>query len=91
MVFIIKYSSENPAERGKLNMAREGDEIILLQNGVFWAIDTAIDPYLEKGLSFFALEDDLLARGYRTDDSKVPTITYDGLIEIVERQEQSVG
>lgn len=91
MLIIVKYGPENPAEQGKLALAAEGDEVVLLQNGIFWAISEKLAPVLAKGLKVYALESDLLARGYSPAAAKTPLITYDGLLDIVERQEKSLG
>jgi tRNA 2-thiouridine synthesizing protein B len=91
MLVLIKYGCENKAESWKMDMANENDAIVLVQNGVFWAISEEIDPYLEKNLNVVALEPDFAARGYTEEDSKVPLISYDDLVSIIEAQPKSMG
>lgn len=91
MLIIVKYGPENPAEQGKLALAAEGDEVVLLQNGVFWAISEQLAPVQARGVKVYALESDWLARGYAPSTAKTPLITYDGFLDIVERQEKSLG
>lgn len=90
MLILIKYASENPGERWKLEMSNKEDSIVLLQNGVLWAIADDIDPYLQNE-NIVALDTDLLARGYTEEDSKVPMINYDDLVTLIEKNEQSMG
>ncbi len=91
MLVLIKYGCNNPAEAWKMDMAKEDDAIVLIQNGVFWAISEELDPYLAKNLNIVALEPDITARGYSEEDSKVPLISYDDLVSIIEAQPKSMG
>lgn len=90
MLVIIKYGAENPGERWKMETADESDSIVLIQNGVFWAISEEIDPYLNNR-NVVALKPDLTARGYQESDSKVPLIDYPGLVDLIEKNERSMG
>ena len=90
MLVLIKYGCENPGDCWKMEMASENDAIVLIQNGVLWAISDEIDPYLQKR-NIQALDTDLFARGYHKEDSKVALINYDGLVSLLETHEQSMG
>jgi tRNA 2-thiouridine synthesizing protein B len=90
MLILIKYASENPGDSWKIEMANEEDSVVLLQNGVLWAISDDIDPYLEK-TKIMALDTDFLARGYKAEDSKVPLISYDDLVTLIEKHPQTMG
>lgn len=87
-LILVKYGPDHPAERLKLSSAREGDCVVLIQNGVYWAACNAI-----KGVnaSVYAVKDDLLARGYEEGQFDVELIDYDALVELVERNEVFVG
>jgi len=91
MLIVIKYGPENAAERGKVAMAFDDDEIVLLQNGAFWAVSPEICALVDRGIKVYVIESDLYARGYTERESFVPLITYDGMIDIIERQEKSMG
>lgn len=91
MLIMIKYGPDNVAERSKLEHARAGDEIVLIQNGVFWASTNEIDQYLKADIKAYALDDDCAARGYSEDALSMPMISYDGFIDIIERQEKSIS
>jgi len=89
MLVLIKYGFENLAERWKLEVSGENDTIVLIQNGIFWAISQEIDPYLNRKI--FALEPDMEARGYSKEDLKVPVIDYAGLVDLIEANPRSMG
>ena len=74
----------------KIEVANENDTIVLIQNGVLWAISDEIEPYIKKR-NIQVIDSDLFARGYRKEDSKVPLINYDGLVSLIEKNPQSMG
>ena len=90
MLVLIKYGCENPGDCWKMEVANENDTIVLIQNGVLWAISDEIEPYIKKR-NIQAIDSDLFARGYRKEDSKVPLINYDGLVSLFEKNPQSMG
>ncbi|WP_075064455.1 sulfurtransferase complex subunit TusB [Ornatilinea apprima] len=90
MLVIIKYGAENPGERWKMETTDESDSIVLIQNGVFWAISEEIDPFINHR-NIFALKPDFIARGYQESDSKVPLIDYSDLVDLIEKNEKSMG
>jgi len=92
-MILIKYSDENPISMDLLDIAKEGDEVVLIQDGVLFALGEPPKIYevLGRGAKVYAVREDLEARGYEEEDSIVPFISYDELIEIVERNEKSIG
>ncbi len=91
MVILVKYGFENNISCKKMDLADAKDTVVLLQNGVFWAFDKKMDSLREKGVNVFAIKDDFLARGYKEDDSKVPLISYVDFIDIVEKDQKTIG
>jgi len=91
MLMLVKYGCDNTADCHKFSLAVPGDQIVLIQNGVFWAMNEALDPYLEKGVEVYAIQPDFEARGFSETDSKVPLISYDGFIELLENTERTLG
>ena len=88
MLILIKYGPENPAERWKLEAARPTDQVVLIQNGIFWAIT---EPSMLDGKKVSLLQPDLEARGYKAEESKWPVIDYVSLISLIEENPQSMS
>ena len=87
---LVKYGVDNPAEKIKLQIANENDKVVLIQNGVYWAVLEDVTE-LTKG-KVYVLKGDLEARGYcETDVKGVELIDYDGFIELVEQEEKFIG
>ena len=91
MLIMIKYGPDNAGEKSKLEHARPGDEIVLIQDGVYWATTKDIEGYLKDDIKVHALVCDCEARGYDEVSLGIPIINYDGFIDIVERQEKSIS
>ncbi|MGJ8455824.1 sulfurtransferase complex subunit TusB [Pseudothermotoga sp. U03pept] len=87
-LILIKYGPNNPAERIKLYAATDEDDVVLIQNGVYWALE---DFKSHTKASVFAIKDDFLSRGYSESDSKVPLIDYGRFVELVEKHPKSIG
>jgi tRNA 2-thiouridine synthesizing protein B len=85
---LIKYGYDNPAEKVKMKTTKEEDSVVLIQNGVFWALKDEIKDVKGK---IYAIKEDFLARGYSTEDSKVELIDYPSFIDILEREEKFIG
>ena len=85
-LIVIKYGKKNVAETIKFSAARKGDSVVLVQDGIFWALDK-VDIEAEV----FAVIDDVKARGYSAEDLTVPSIAYEGFVEIIEKSEKTVG
>lgn len=87
-LIIVKYGPNNPAEKIKLETATENDDVVLLQNGVYWILQD-VKKYTKANV--YALRDDFLARGYDESDSSVPLISYAQLVELIEKHPKSIG
>jgi len=85
---LIKYGVHHPIESTKLECANENDRVVLIQDGVFWAVTDGIK---EIKAQVYALREDLLARGYQEDISHVPLIGYPELVDIIEKESNSIG
>ncbi|HNR79653.1 MAG TPA: DsrH/TusB family sulfur metabolism protein [Mesotoga infera] len=85
-LIVIKYGKQNVAESLKFMATRKGDSVVLVQDGIFWALDE-----LNTEAEVFAIIDDVKARGYSADDLTVPSITYDEFVEIIEKSEKTIG
>jgi len=83
---VVKNGPDNSAERIKISAAKDGDKVVLVQDGVFWGLNE-----LATKAEVFALKDDIEARGYSANDVTVPLITYEDFIDIVEECEKSIG
>jgi len=87
-LILIKHGMHHAVERLKLNCAVEGDDVVLVQDGVFWAISEEIKAI--KG-NVSAIADDFQARGYCPDRSLVPLVSYADVIEIIEGQPKIIS
>ncbi|ABV33873.1 MULTISPECIES: DsrH/TusB family sulfur relay protein [Pseudothermotoga] len=85
-LILVKYGVDHPVEKLKIENAKAGDKIVLIQNGVFWALKK-----YETKAKIFAIKDDFLSRGYKEEDSQVPLIDYPQFIELVESEPQFIG
>ncbi|MGQ9856837.1 MAG: sulfurtransferase complex subunit TusB [Fervidobacterium sp.] len=87
---LVKYGVDNPAERVKFEIANENDKIVLIQNGVFFAVVEDVTKLTKAEV--YALKNDLEARGFCTADVKnVKLVDYDGLVELIEKEEKFIG
>ena len=91
MVIMIKYGLYHEIEKRKMSFAKNGDTVVLIQNGIFWTIGEVYKKYVKDGVRVVALKDDYLARGYEEKSSPVPLISYDEFIEILEKDHRFVG
>lgn len=90
MLILIKYGTENPAEHWKLDMASADDVIVLIQNGIFWAITDEGRKALD-GKKVYVVQADLDARGYTAEDCPFETVDYAGFVELLEQNERSMS
>ena len=88
-LILIKHGLENPVEKIKMKAAKDEDSIVLIQNGIFWAIGN--DALKDVRGKIYALEEDLLARGYKKEDSKVELIDYASFLDVVEKEDKFIG
>lgn len=88
MFILIKYGPENPAERWKMEAAAPEDQIVLIQNGIFWAI---AEPAFLKGKKVAVVQPDLEARGYSSQACSFPLVDYPGFITLLEENPKSMS
>lgn len=88
MLILIKFGPENPAERWKLTAANAADQVLLLQNGVFWA---ASEPEALAGKNVAIVLADWQVRGYAAERCPWPLVDYAGLIELIEQNPKSMA
>ncbi len=91
MVILIKYGPENTAERLKILAAEKGDTVVLIQDGIFWAIEEKTDIRIPENVKVVAIKDDYLARGYKEEGATVPLISYEEFIEITEKDNKIIS
>ena len=91
MVILIKYGPENAAEKLKILAADKGDTVVLIQDGIFWAIEEKTDIRIPENVKVVAIKDDYLARGYKEENAPIPLINYDQFIEIVEKDTKIIS
>ena len=85
---MVKEGRGNIGAKMKLVVAREDDDIVLIQDGVFWMLEQ-IQGVTKGRVS--VLKEDLLARGYTEDATSLPIIDYGGLVELIEKHERFIG
>lgn len=87
-LILIKHGLHHAVEETKLRCAADGDDVVLVQDGVFWAISEEIKAIKGK---VSAIEDDFLARGYCPERSLVPLIGYAEMVDIIEAQPKTIS
>ena len=80
--------------QGFIDLMREGDELLLLANGVYGAlVDAEINIPLEQLLDsgkLYVLKDDLLARGIPASSTPQATlISYEGFVDLVVKHQNT--
>ncbi len=93
MLMIVKYPPSREISRKKLELAKEGDVVVLIQDAVLYALgDPVIDELREKGIEVYALREDFEIRGYSEDQSKVGLVDYSQFVDlVVEKGEKTIG
>jgi tRNA 2-thiouridine synthesizing protein B len=87
-LILVKYGVHHPIEKTKLECAQDADQVVLIQDGVFWALNDDITQVKGK---VSAIKDDFLARGYPETASRVPLTSYAEFVEIVEQEPKTIG
>ena len=83
MLFIINKSPfASRALDSCLQVADKGDTILFIEDGVFAGRLTNLEKVKEKGIVLYALKADVEARGI---SSSLPVVDYDGLVNLVEK------
>lgn len=85
-LILVKYGTDHPVEQLKIKSAKAEDKIVLIQNGVYWALKD-----IETPAKVYAIKDDFLARGYSEEDAKVSLISYSEFIDLLESEEKFIG
>ncbi|WP_041075691.1 sulfurtransferase complex subunit TusB [Thermotoga caldifontis] len=85
-LILVKYGTDHSVEQLKIKSAKAEDKIVLIQNGVYWALKD-----LETPAKVYAIKDDFLARGYSEEDAKVNLISYSEFIDLLESEEKFIG
>lgn len=81
MLYIVNkspYSSHSL--ESCLKIAKEGDSVLLIEDGVLGASHELISKTQEKGISVYVLEADAHARGIQ---SSIPVVDYGGFVDLV--------
>ena len=92
-MIIIKYPPSHKISLEKINLAKEGDVVVLLQDGVLYALDEKLMTDLKnRGIEVKALKDDFVCRGYSEEESFADLIGYDEFTDLtVEKGEKVIG
>ena len=85
---LIKYGVGHPIARTMIECSNEGDCVVLIQDGVFWAITGELEGTKAE---VFALQEDVCARGYQPDAAGVSVISYPELVDIIVREEKIIS
>ncbi len=91
MIVIIKSAPDTTDGARGLNLAKEGGaELILLQNGVYFAQKDRLGPFPR---SVYVLDDDRKLRGLKDSelDVRANIIDYDKLTDIITGGDKVVG
>jgi len=91
MVILVKYGINSEEAKIKFNLALPGDKVVLIQNGVFWALTEKPLELKKENIEVYAIKDDFEARGYKDSESKVPLITYEEFIQLLESDNKTLG
>ena len=93
-LFVLSHAPHtDPLEGRRLDMARPGDAVALIEDAVYAAgeVDTPLTPHLteavERGIVIHVLEADLQARAIETD---MNVVDYDGMVDLIAEYDRSV-
>ena len=87
-LILVKHGVHHPIARLKLESANESDLVVLMQDGVFWAVT---DELKEVKADVYVLQDDWCTRGYRTEATSLPLISYPDFVDIIVQEEKSIA
>lgn len=91
MLVIVKSAPESPEGKSGMKLARDmGADLCLIQDAVYFAQEGRI---LDFPGNIYVLEDDRRLRGLRHDEMcrAMKGIDYDGLIELITKEDKIVG
>lgn len=93
-LFILSHAPHSdPFDARTLELTREGDGVLFIEDGVYavGATSTALSPALEaarsRGVSCYALQADVQARGVQP---QCPTVDYAGWVKLLEQYDRAV-
>ena len=87
-LILVKYGPSHPVAKLKLETAKEEDRVLLIQNGVYWALE---DPSKYTKARVYATKGDFVARGYGEEESKVPLLDYSEVVDLIVANEKFLG
>jgi sulfur relay protein TusB/DsrH len=93
MLVIIKSAPDTVEGRRGVKLARSmSASLILLQNGVFFIQDQALDDLGFVG-QVYVLQDDMRLRGVKVNEAKTnrKDIDYDGLVDLMAGSDKVAG
>jgi tRNA 2-thiouridine synthesizing protein B len=91
---MLHLVNKSPYDAGNLNTAstimKDGDQLLLIEDGVYGAIKSGTAAGLLKGLKVSVLGPDLAARGISEDKlaDGVDVIDYAGFVDLVEASDK---
>ena len=91
MLVIVKSAPDMPEGKRGLKLARDmAADLILLQNGVYFAQDGRLDGFSE---TVYALDDDIRLRGLKDEEIQkdVNRLNYDGLVDLMANEDKLAG
>lgn len=93
-LFILSHAPHtDPGQARTVELAREGDGILLIEDGVYAAapidhpLSVALAAASERGVALYALEPDLRARGIAAG---MKAVDYAGFVDLLESHERSM-
>jgi len=92
-LILIKFGNDREIAKTLLKISKEGDNVLLIQDGVLWALDEKTVKDMEsKKVNLYAGKEDLEARGYTQGLNKdISILDYDGVIDLIEKNEKIIG
>jgi sulfur relay protein TusB/DsrH len=93
MIVIIRNAPDTPEGKRGVKLARDmSADIVLLQNGVFFLKEQALED-LGFVRTAYVLEDDRRLRGLKAADENknIKGIDYDGLVDLMTGTDKVVG
>lgn len=85
---LIKYGLDNSAEKIKLQTAKEEDNIVFIQDGIFWSFSKELKNTKGK---INIIKEDYIARGYNEEDCKYNLLSYSEFVDLIEKEEKFIG
>ncbi|HZL82439.1 MAG TPA: sulfurtransferase complex subunit TusB [Candidatus Deferrimicrobium sp.] len=90
-LIVVKKSPENGISNRLLKVALPSDTILLVQDGVLFAMDKDLESKVTQGVKLVALKEDFLARGFSEADSSIPLVDYNGWVELLEQNDKVIS